>query len=169
MKHRAPHAQRKARESEMNKPCLLDWTVLDLCEASYKSQYGAYCDTIKTFDFKNIWKLVVVCFNANKCDQSKHYDILLEDYAPMKIAPLPFATTVQSILDFCKGRKLPIIAEVKELGEKCLIIASCHEPWTSWFYLNFGDVDETTQNEGIKELQPTIVASLIELYRNNKP
>ena len=152
----------------MNKPCLLDWTVLDLCEASYRSPYGAYCDTIKTCDFENIWKLVVVCFNANKCDQSKHYDFLLEDYAPMKIAPLPFDTTVQSILDFCKGRKLPIIAEVKELGEKCLIIASCHEPWTSWFHLIFGDVDEETQDAGIKELQPIIMPRLIELHVKNK-
>lgn len=152
----------------MKKPCLLDWTVLDLCEASYESPYGSYCDTIKTFDLKNVWRLVVVCFNANKCDQDKHYKFLLEDYAPMKVAPLPFATTVQSILDFCKGRELPVIAEVKELGEKCLIIAACHEPWTEWFRLIFGDVDENEQNQGLAELTPTIMLRLVELKIKRK-
>ena len=151
-----------------NKACLLDWMVLDLCEASYESPCGEYCDTIKTFDLENVWKLVVVCFNANMCDQSRHYNFLLEDYAPMKISPLPFATTVQSILNFCKGRELPIIAEVKELDEKCLIIASCHEPWTSWFHLIFGNVDEETQNEEIKKLQPTIISRLVELHTGGK-
>lgn len=152
----------------INKPCLLDWTVLDLCDATYYSPYGSYCDTIKTSDLENIWKLVVVCFNANKNEQTKHYNFLLEDYAPMQIAPLSFSTTVQDILNFCKGRELPIIAEVTELGEKCLIIASCHEPWTSWFHLIFGDVDEETQNEGLKELQPTIMSMLAELHTNGK-
>lgn len=152
----------------MNKPCLLDWTVLDLCEASYKNQYGAFCDTIKTFDLEDVWRLVVVCFNANKCDQAKHYQFLLEDYAPMKVAPLPYTTTVQSILDYCKGRELPIVAEVKELGEKCLIIASCHEPWTEWFRLIFGDVDEEEQSLGIGELTPIIMPRLVALHAKAK-
>ncbi|MBQ6339034.1 MAG: hypothetical protein IJI36_07820 [Kiritimatiellae bacterium] len=152
----------------MNKPCLLDWTVLDLCEASYRSPYGAYCDTIKTCDFENIWKLVVVCFNANKCDQAKHYQFLLEDYAPMMVAPIPFATTVQSILNYCKKRELPVVAEVTELGEKCLIIASCHEPWTEWFRLIFGDVDENEQDQGLAELSPIIMSRLAELRVRRK-
>ena len=152
----------------MNKPCLLDWTILDLCEASYESPFGAYCDTIKTCDFVNIWNLVVVCFNANKCDQAKHYQFLLEDYAPMMIDPLPFATTVQSILECCKTRKLPIIAEITELGEKCLIIASCHEPWRTWFYLLFGNVDENEQKEGLEELTPIIMPLLATLHTKGK-
>ena len=50
-----------------NKVCLLDWTVLDLCEASYRSPYGYYCDTVKTMGVLNVhvWNLLVVCFNAN--------------------------------------------------------------------------------------------------------
>ncbi len=150
----------------MNKPCLLDWTVLDLCEASYESPYGEYCDVIRVSDFEDTRRFVVVCFNANKCDQARHYGFLLEDYAPMKIAPLPYATTVQAIFDVCKGRELPIVAEVSECGERCLIIATCCEPWLSWFYLMFGDVDQKTQASGIKALKPIIVARLIALHKN---
>ena len=150
----------------INKPCLLDWTVLDLCEETYHLPYGMFCDTIKTCNLVNVWKSVVVCLNANLNDQSRHYEMLLEDYAPFRIPPLHLETLVGDILNLCKARGLPIMAEVRELEEKCLVIASCHDPWARWFELIFGDVDEETQNHGIKEMTPIIMPLLMNLHRD---
>lgn len=147
-------------------PCLLDWTVLDLCDETYHNPYGYFFDTIKTCDLVNVWKSIVVCLNAKTNDLSRHYDMLLEDYAPFRIQPLHLETLVEDILNLCKARELPIMAEVSELEEKCLIIAACHKPWTQWFELIFGDVDEETQSQGMKEMTPIIMPLLENLRRS---
>ncbi|MBQ6924180.1 MAG: hypothetical protein IJQ73_06030 [Kiritimatiellae bacterium] len=149
------------------KSCLLDWTVLDLCEDSYRKPYGVSCETINTFDLLTVtrWKLIVVCLNAKICDNTSTFDIIMEDYAPLLIKPLPYDVKVQNILNLCKERELPIVAQVADDAEKCLVIATCHEPWTTWFLSIFGDYDEAECIAVNNELSPTITKMLVDLHR----
>lgn len=141
-----------------NKPCLLDWTVLDLCEASYRSGKGYLFEKVKSFDILTAtrWELVVVCLNAKFSNMSTVFDDIIREYSPLLIDPLPFDAEVQHILNLCKRRELPIVAQVADADEKCLVIATSHDPWIPWFKSIFCDYDEAEKRAVNDDLKPVI-------------
>ena len=149
-------------------PCSPGWTVLDLCEASYREPDGVFYDSVNFLDVVPLsrWKLVVACVNAKIGNLSSSiFDTIVAAYEPLLTTPLPLTVDVRHIFNLCKDRGLPVVAQVDEDTEKCIVVATCHDPWTAWFEAAFCDCDNDTRNAVMDELSPTIRQLLAELRR----
>lgn len=154
-------------------PCIpeltLVSTVLGLCEASYRSHNGCFYGTISFFDLlpPTRWELIVACLNAKIGNNATLFDDVLREYAPLLIKPLTFDVEVKSIFGMCKNKGLPIVAQVAAAEEKCLVIATCHDPWIPWFKSIFGDYEEAEMLSVNEELKPVIGRLLDDLDRKS--
>lgn len=136
---------------------LVDRSVLDLCEETYHNPSGMCFDTMNICDMSRRWKAVVACVNAKLNGLASHCDMILEDYSPFLVLPFPLDTLVGDILNLCKKRGLPVVAEVSGYDEKCVVVASYFDPWSRWFELMFGDLEEKICDKEKEELASVIV------------
>ncbi len=140
-----------------------------MCEESYRCNNGLYFGKVNTFDILTgtRWELVVVCLNAKIGNLATIFDYIAEEYSSLLIDPLPFDIKVQDMLNLCRAKELPIVTQVADAEEKCLVIATCHDPWIPWFKSIFGDYEEAEMLSVNEELKPVIGRLLDDLDRKS--
>ena len=144
------------KEQTMASKDVLDYTVLDLCEETYHDKLGfTVLDILSHEGGKRFCP--IVCINSIRCDNKRTYEMLLEDYACFRVTSFSFDMTVKEIVNMSCARGMPVMSLVEDLGEQCLILAACQQPWADWFAAIFIEGNEQLY----EPLQPIITKLLV--------
>lgn len=131
---------------------ILDYTVLDLCDETYYDHLGFKAYDL--FDNKELTSrsAFIGCINYKINDNKATYDFIHEDYRCFRIQPLPYSTYIKDVFNQSHSLGLPIISEIKELAESCMIIATTQPFWANWFASIFIQGNEALN----KSLSPVV-------------